>query len=176
MEKTRNKFNENEEKFFKELSEYLNTKLLYYGSVQRKDYIPGKSDIDVDIFTDNVNSIILKLQHFLSVPKNKFKNIIWRLNHNSRVVYGKKLVYKSPNNDFKVEFSIYDEKYKKGVLKEHLKKTIIPFYAIWMLQILKFIYYQLKIIDQTTFSYIKRKIMSLGIGYPEDEFIVLESM
>jgi predicted nucleotidyltransferase len=173
METTNNKLNENEEKFFKELSEYLNTKLFFYGSVQRKDYFPENSDIDIVIFTDNVNSIIIKLQHFLDLPKNKFKKTIWRLNHNNRVVYGTKVEYKEPNKNKRVEISIYDEKYKKDILKDHLKKIILPFYAIWMLQILKFLYYKMEFINQKTFSYIKRKIVS--IGSPGDDFIVLKS-
>lgn len=176
METTMNKLPENVEVFFKELSEYLGKKLLYYGSVQRKDYFEGKSDIDVDIFTDNEDSTIVKLQYFLNLQKYKFKKVIWRLNYNNQVVYGHKVMYKSKSksNNFKVEFSIYDEKYKKGVLNEHLKKTVLPFYAIWLLTILKFIYYQLHFIDDNTFTYIKKKIMTLGIGLPDDDFIVLK--
>jgi hypothetical protein len=176
METTKNKLPEKVERFFKNLSEYLDTKILYYGSVQRKDYFEGKSDIDVDIFTDNPNSIINKMQHFLNVSRKRFKKIVWRLNSNNQVVYGHKIYYKSPSNDFQVEFSIYDEKYKKGVLDEHLKKIVLPFYAIWMLYLLKFLYYQLHIVNHNTFTYIKRKIMTLGIGLPDDDFIVLESI
>ena len=50
METTKNDLPPNTKKFFYNLSEYLDTKLLYYGSVQRSDYVPGKSDIDVIIF------------------------------------------------------------------------------------------------------------------------------
>jgi len=176
METTKNKLPEKVEKFFINLSEYLDTKILYYGSVQRPDYFEGMSDIDVDIFTDNTNSMINKLQHFLNVSKDKFKNIVWRLNYNNQVVYGHKVFYKSPSKDFQVEFSIYDEKYKKGVLKEHLRKTVLPFYAIWLLTILKFIYYQLNLLDKKSFTYLKKKIMTLGIGLPDDDFVVLESL
>jgi len=175
METTRNKLPEKVEIFFKDLSDYLDTKLLYYGSVQRRDYFEGKSDIDVDIFTDNTDSIIIKLQHFLNISKNKFKKIVWRLNINNRVVYGNKIFYKSPSGDFQVEFSIYDEKYKKDILQEHLRKTVLPFYAIWMLTVLKILFYQMHFIDRKTFTYIKRKIMTLGIGLPDDDFVVLES-
>uniref|UniRef100_A0A6C0KY27 Polymerase nucleotidyl transferase domain-containing protein n=1 Tax=viral metagenome TaxID=1070528 RepID=A0A6C0KY27_9ZZZZ len=174
METTRNKLPEKVELFFQELSEYLDKKLLYYGSVQRRDYFEGKSDIDVDIFTDNENSTITKLQHFLDKPKERFKKIIWRLNHNNQVVYGYKIYYTSPEKDFQVEFAIYNEKYKKGVLKEHLKKTVLPFYAIWLLTILKFFYYQLHLIDKSTFTYIKKLIMTHGIGLPHDDFVVLK--
>ena len=72
METTKNNLPPNVKKFFYNLSEYLDTKMLYFGSVQRSDYVPGKSDIDVDIFTDNENSIIGKMQHFLGVSKKDF--------------------------------------------------------------------------------------------------------
>ena len=73
METTKNDLPSDTKKFFYNLSDYLDTKLLYYGSVQRSDYVPGKSDIDVDIFTDNADSLKSKLQHFLHLKKNSFK-------------------------------------------------------------------------------------------------------
>ena len=72
METTKNDLPVNVKKFFYNLSEYLDTKMLYFGSVQRSDYVPGKSDIDIDIFTDNENSIITKMQHFLGSPKSAY--------------------------------------------------------------------------------------------------------
>ena len=77
METTNNKLPDNVVLFFKELSEYLDTKILYFGSVQRGDYFPGKSDIDVDIFTDNEHSIMTKMQHFMNIDKK-----------NSKILYG----------------------------------------------------------------------------------------
>ena len=62
-----------QKKFFHNLSEYLETKMLYYGSIQRSDYVPGKSDIDVAIFTNNEKRVLLKMQHYLKVEKNDFK-------------------------------------------------------------------------------------------------------
>jgi hypothetical protein len=112
----------------------------------------------------------------LDVPKKRFKNVIWRLHDNNKVIYGKKIYYRAPNEEFKVEFSIYDEKYKKDVLRQHLKKTILPFYAVWMLTILKFFYYQMNFIDKKTFNYIKTLILTLAIGMPDEDFVVLESL
>ena len=175
METTKNKLPEDAEHFFKELSEYLNTKLLYYGSVQREDYFHGKSDIDVDIFTDNENSTINKLTHFLHVKKDKFKRFVWKLDHSNEVVYGTKIFYSSPELQINVEFSIYNEKYKKGVIFQHVRKTTLPFYATILLVILKFIYYNMHFIDRSYYSYLKNKILSVGIGLPEAEFIVLNT-
>lgn len=175
METTNNKLPDNVVLFFKELSEYLDTKILYFGSVQRGDYFPGKSDIDVDIFTDNEHSIMTKMQHFLNIDKKKFKNFVWRLNHNNTIAHGHKVMYKNEEQNFNAEFSIYNEKYKQVILKEHLAKTILPFYATWMLIILKFFHYTIPLLDYKTFSYLKKKILTLGIGLPDDQFIVLDS-
>ena len=54
METTRNELPQNTKKFFYNLGEYLDTKVLFYGSIQRADYVPGKSDIDVVIIDGNV--------------------------------------------------------------------------------------------------------------------------
>jgi len=176
MESTKQKLPENVTIFFKNLSNLLETKLLYFGSVQREDYFPGNSDIDVDIFTENVSSTLAKMQHFLHMSKDKFKKFIWRLNNKKKtLVKGHKVMYKSSDGSFAAEFSIYDEKFKQDILREHLMKTQLPFYASFMLIVLKFFYYKLKIIPSETFSYLKKKIMTFMIGMPDDQFLVLDS-
>jgi len=175
MESIKNKIPEQTMTFFEELSNFLDTKLLFFGSVQRNDYFPGESDIDVDIFTDNENQIITKMQHFLHVKRKDFKKFVWRLNHNNRVAYGHKIFYKNKEEGIFVEFSIYNEKYKEGILREHRMKTELPFYASWLLILLKFLFYKLKVLDKKTFTYWKKKILSVGIGLPDDQFVVLES-
>jgi len=174
METTKNNLPDGVKKFFNGLSEYLNTKLLYYGSVQRKDYFPGKSDIDVDIFTDNPISTINKMQHYLRVERKKFKKFVWIVNHNNHFTTGHKIFYKDPSGKFTAEFSIYDEKYKEDVLKEHLGKTSLPLHATFLLIILKFFYYNLGLMNHDYFKYLKKKILTLCIGKPDDMFIVLD--
>ena len=79
METTRNELPPYAKEFFYKLSNYLDTKIYFYGSVQRPDYFPASSDIDVDIFTDNESSTISKLQYFLGVEKFKFKKFLYKL-------------------------------------------------------------------------------------------------
>lgn len=174
METTKNILPENISIFFKELSDYLDTKLLFYGSVQRNDYFPGNSDIDVDIFTDNEDSIIVKLQHFLHVKHNNFKKIVWRLSDSKKLIYGHKIMYKNSDMNLAVEFSIYNERNKQDVLKHHLKKIVLPFYASWFLMIIKKLFYDFHIINFETYKFLKSKMLSFGIGYPEEQFIVLD--
>ena len=173
MESTKNKLPNDVKIFFNDLSKYLNTKLLFYGSVQRADYFPGSSDIDVDIFTDNMNSSISKMQHFLHVKKSSFKKVYWRLSYTGQMVYGYKVMYKNEELKFSAEFSIYDNKYKKGVLEQHLKKTILPLYATILLFIIKKLYYDLPLLTKDMYRYLKMKILSSCIGLPEEQFLVL---
>jgi hypothetical protein len=175
METTKNHLTPYISHFFNKLSKYLDKKLLFFGSVQRYDYFPGSSDIDVDIFTDNVSSTISKMQHFLKVPKTHFKKFVWKLNKSNRLANGYKIMYKEPTNNFFAEFSIYDEKFKKDVLEEHNGKTVLPFYASVLLVILKFIFYKLHIIPDKLYTFTKKKILSLMIGLPDDEFVVLDT-
>ena len=118
METTRNKMDAYSKTFFFKLGNYLDVKIYYYGSIQRNDYFPKSSDIDVALFTDNINSTITKLQTFLNVDKSTIKSFIWRVNYDNSLVKGYKIMYKEPENELTVEFSIYDEKYKDGILKE----------------------------------------------------------
>ena len=67
METTKNKMPEYNNIFFEKLKNYLDTKLYFFGSVQRPDYFQKGSDIDVAIFTDNIKSTVTKLQSFLNV-------------------------------------------------------------------------------------------------------------
>lgn len=173
METTKNKLPDNVSTFFNKLSKYLDTKLLFYGSIQRGDYFPGSSDIDVDVFTDNVDSTIVKMQHFLQVKRKKFKKVVWRISATGKMVYGYKIMYTNTEFMFSAEFSIYDNKFKKAVLEQHLKKTVVPFYVSIMLYIIKKLYYDLHLLSAGVYKYLKMKMLTLGLGMPEEQFLVL---
>lgn len=174
METTKNEMPEYAKHFFNKLSNYLDTKLYFYGSIQRNDYFPKSSDIDVDIFTDNMNSIITKLQHFFSVNRNEFKKIVYKLNKTNKVVFGYKFIHKEPANNFSTEISIYDNKYKDAVILEQSSKFILPFYISWMLIILKNFYYNLGIIPKEYYKYLKRIVMNYMVEGVDVDFIVIE--
>jgi len=175
METTKNNLPENTVHFFNELSRYLETKLYFFGSVQRSDYLHGVSDIDVDVFTNNMDAMIHKLQHFLHVPRSKFKKMICRLQLSNRLVSGYKVYYQNDVIGIITEISIYNEQYKTDVLTTHKLKTSIPFYVSWILVIMKTLYYKFNIIDTNVYKYIKGKALSTLIGLKEDDFMVLSS-
>ena len=156
MEYTKNEMPTYAKQFFYKLGNYLDTKIYYYGSIQRNDYFPNSSDIDVDIFTDNKASCISKLQTFLGVKSYQFKNFVYKLHKTNKIVYGKKVNYQEPENNFHTEISIYDEKYKTEILAEHNSKMILPFYVSILLIILKYLYYNLQILSKDNYKYYKR--------------------
>lgn len=174
METIKNNISIKTQHFFNRLSNYLDTKLYYFGSIQRADYFPQASDIDVDIFTHHEESTMIKMQHFLKVRKIEFKRFVWRLNTINRVVYGHKILYKDPDGEFTAEFSIYNEKVKEWILKEHRLKTFLPFYATWMLIVLKYLFYTLGIIPASYYIYMKKFILSTVIGLNYDEFVIID--
>ena len=172
METTKNAFQPNVKLFFYNLSEYLDTKLLYYGSIQRIDYIPGKSDIDILIFTDNEYSMISKMQHYLHVSKKDFKKVAWIINDTP--TYGYKLKYERDN--INAEFSIYNEKFKEIILSEHNSKKLLPIYVTVLLYILKFAYYQFPLLDKKTFTYLKRTLINNILRNGDDaKFLVIDA-
>lgn len=174
METTENAITNYAAQFFRRLSNYLDTKLYFFGSIQRKDYFPIASDIDVAIFTDNMPSTLTKIQAFLSVKKNEIKRFVWRLNYDNNLVIGHKIIYRVPEKDFTVEISIYNEKFKKGILAEHNGRRELPFYATIMLILLKTMFYTLHIIPSEWYIYCKNFIFTTVICKKEDDFVVLD--
>lgn len=176
---TNNYFNTNIKKnihlnvFLENLSIYIDEPIYIYGSILRSDYNP-KSDVDVCIFSDNIDGLKTKLQSFLKVhDKKQFKTIYWRLPNTKRLAVGYKIFYKNIKNNLLVEISVYEKKYKEEILTEHYSKTIIPFYATMMLYLIKFLFYDLGIMPKKWYMYYKKIILSVCIGKKKDEFIVV---
>ena len=173
MEITKNEMSNNAKKFFTKLTNYLDTKIYYYGSIQRYDYIPDFSDIDVAIFCDNIDSTISRLQNFLNVKKSNFKRFVHRLPRTGKVVYGQKIKYVDPDNTFTAEMAIYDEKIKEEVLMEKRTKNNIPFYISFFLYIIKFLYYKLRILPFKVFFKLKQICLNNLVEGKDAEYVIL---
>ena len=171
METTKNKMTPFEKNFFHSLKVYLDTKLYFYGSIQRDDYFHGYSDIDVDIFTDNENSTIAKLQNFLNVDRDNFEKFVYKLYKTNKLVNGYKIQYKDNTHNFSTEISIYNNKYKKNVLIEHNFKVNLPFYILISLIIIKSFYYNLGILPKNLFIFIKTTLINFVSQRKDVEFI-----
>jgi predicted nucleotidyltransferase len=173
METTKNVLEPNVKLFFNNLSEYLDVTLLYYGSIQRDDYIPGKSDIDILIFTDNEYSTISKMQHFLHVLKTDFKKVVWQLGDS--MAYGYKLQYINAEEQIISELSIYNNRYKTILLNEYTNKFTLPIYISVLLYIVKSLYYKMNILSPKQYNIIKRFILNTLMGKDDTKFLLLHN-
>jgi hypothetical protein len=171
MEITKNELSPYAKDFFDKLKNNLNEKIYFFGSIQRSYYFMNSSDIDVDIFTENIDSTISKLQNFLNVKKNKFKKIIYRTIKTKKIVYGYKIEYEDLENNFFTEISIFDKKYKKNVLIDHSFKINLPFYITFFLIVLKFFYYKLHIVSDNIYKYLKNYIISILVDGHDKEHV-----
>lgn len=172
MTKTKNKLPDNINNFLNNLSEYLQTPLYFYGSIQRYDYYHGYSDIDIDIFTPNEKSAINTLSNYLQIDKKNFKKIIWQTDK-KRMIYGYKKYYTNESLNLKIEFSIYNEKYKNAVLESHEYKTNLPLFIVILLYLLKFCYYKLQMIDSKMYRKYKNYILTDLINYKNHIFVTI---
>jgi hypothetical protein len=171
METTKNEMPPYAKTFFNKLSKYIDNKFYFFGSIQRNDYFPKSSDIDADLFTDNEQSDILKMQNFLGVKKYQFRRFFYRLHKTNKVVRGHKIKYIDETNNFITEISIYNQKDKEAVLLEHNSKVDLPFYISFFLIILKTLYYNVKIIPEDTYSYFKKLLMNHMVEGRDTEFV-----
>jgi hypothetical protein len=158
IDEIKNNLTQNEKDFFNNLSFYIDDEIYFYGSVQRPDYVKGKSDIDVDIFTDNESSTIQKLCTFLEMERSEFKKSVYRIKN--QMVYGYKIKYKNVNNSIDVELSIYNNKYKDTVLYDHNSCRYLPIYTTIILIILKFLFYTLGLISEKMYRRCKQFLMN----------------
>lgn len=172
MNKIRDDFPPELKQFFINLQNYLDTELYFYGSVNRSDYVHGKSDIDIAIFTDNEYSIMAKLQHFLHVKKNAFDKVVWKLE--GKMIYGYKIKCDKYINS-KCEIAIYNNDFKEALLNDLSKYNTIPLYISIMLFILKTLYYTFPIISTKTYSEYKRFVFNkIMVDKKNTTFILLK--
>jgi predicted nucleotidyltransferase len=170
MNEIRNDLPKNIRQFFYKLRDYLDTKLYFYGSVTRDDYIHGKSDIDMGIFTDNEWSTMTKLQHFLHVKREDFDKVVWKLN--GKLLYGYKI--KSPDPNIRYEIAIYNNEFKPTLMKEMNIFNNIPLSLSIILFILKSLHYKIPLLSGKTYASYKRKLFNDIYFKRESIFFVIK--
>jgi hypothetical protein len=99
------------------------------------------------------------LQNFLNINKNEFKKIMYRTDtKHGGVIPGYKTKY---NDGISVEISIYNEKYKEDILNVHRKLIDLPFYISYVLLFLKILHFNLGILSQPYYLYLKNTIVNV---------------
>ena len=137
MNEIRNDFNPKLKKFFINLQNYLDTELYFYGSVNRSDYVHNKSDIDIAIFTDNMDAMLLKIQNCLNIDRSRIKRFVSKEKSKDKVHSGNKVIYEGDDLDFIFEILIYDSNVKQEKLDFYEKVNNIPIYASLLLLLFK---------------------------------------
>lgn len=161
METSWNPLTERQKLFFANLKKYLKVTPYFFGSIQRCDYIPGVSDIDVDIFSTNPDLIAHQLSNMFTGSMFNYYRINWLFDNN--YISGYKVKYTERNSpSFKVEFSIYNETLKPIVLEKHLSQIYIPFHYSLLLYVMKLC------MKKSSFYYkVKKWLLS-----PNDKFTI----
>jgi predicted nucleotidyltransferase len=158
MEDIKERLGEYKYNYFLDLQKYLDTELHFYGSIKRPDYFSNASDIDITVITDNVNSIIPKIQNYLHLKRKDVKKIYQKFYENSNVVIGYKIKYENKDKNLSYDLLIYDEKYRKIVIDNINDINNLPTYLIIILMIIKTIYYTLGLMTKNTYLYCKNAL------------------
>lgn len=161
IEDIKNNLREYDYYFLKNIQQYINTELYFYGSVARFDYFPGKSDIDAIVITENVHSIVKLLQNHLNIKKDAIEKTINYMDDAKSMSYAYKLNYVDLDNNLSLEIFVYDEKYREKLMHDIEKKNNLPFYVICVLYIIKTMTYTLRILSDEQFKYIKNTFINL---------------
>lgn len=155
FEEIKYKLTKSQHDFFYELKKYIELPIYFMGSIIRYDYYKGYSDLDVMIFSPNINSTKLKIRHFLNVEK---KDKIIFLHINKKPISGYKFYYNnSLKGEKKVDFdlTIFKENSKKSFLIMSKKQADMSFLCIIYFLIIKTLYYNIGIIDKHMYKKLK---------------------
>jgi hypothetical protein len=159
METTYNALTPEQLRFFDKVRRQIELPLYFYGSVQRVDYISGKSDIDVMLFSDDEHQTAQKLQAILSANPAKVKQVI--IMTNGRPAVGFKVPY-TDHKTISAEFSVYNRKHQQSLLRDRRNDFQVPLIISTLLLFLKWIYYQKEWISSDTYVTIKNGLLNLN--------------
>ena len=156
MEDIKDRLGEYKYNFFTNLQNYLGTELYFYGSIKRVDYISNSRDIDILVITDNVKSMLSKIQTYLNINKDKTQKIFQQYSvYDKGIITGYKIKYEIDENGIEFDLLVYDDKYRKAVLQNIYDINNLPFYIITILYILKILYYKLQLISKKIYNNLK---------------------
>jgi hypothetical protein len=159
LSKVKNKLSKDQYHFFLHFQKVINTKLYFIGSILRYDYFPGNSDLDIEIFSENVNNTFYKIIHFFHYME--YEPLIFVFTCDNQIISGYKgtFYYKLNNQECRMDVMLYNHACKNLLLKHRMIDSQLPFYSFLFLTVLKMCYYYLHLFDSTMYTYLKRKHM-----------------
>jgi len=155
LEDIKNKLTKNQYIYFFGLKELIDLPIYFIGSIARTDYIPDKSDLDIEIFSDNILSTKLKIEHLFNYQYKKLKFIIFYIN--DKPVSGYKYYFEDHTRGIKFDFSVYNIECKDILLQHRKKEIYLPFTYSVFFYMLKYLYYNLNIINKNIYSKLKQQ-------------------
>lgn len=159
LEQIKYKLDKNEYDYFLELSNILELPFYFIGSIGRNDYIKGKSDFDIEVFSDNVVSTKLKIDYLFKDFSHEDKFIVFRIDDVPFSAYKYYLINKE--NNFRVDFTLYKKECIEILLYHRKIERELPFYITVLLIIIKYLHYYFYVINNSYYSYLKKNIWYL---------------
>jgi len=149
--------------------------IYYYGSVLRLDYFPGKSDVDVTIFTDDELTaqstvcMILKISEDESDDMQRIVRVYTPPHqpNNKIILYGYKVKYNDAKRQTHLEISIYNNVFKPYVIERMQNGQQLGMFWVLLSMVLKYFYYVIPLLSKNMFNSIKN-----GVIFSHTEFAV----
>lgn len=181
-------------RFFRQLEKAMGEEqILLYGSVLRRDYADGLSDIDVMVFSEQPDFAAKRAAALFRQPYQEIHKIVWKLNkewlYGYKVKVGRDDVLKMGRgccgqqelqgreelSSLKIEVAIYNEVFRDRLMEEMYRPIQRggPVSDMCLLA-LKVFYYYLPILPKGVYIVLKQHILNRMIpGKPESVYIDL---
>ena len=156
--------------FLQNLEKNINLKLNFHGSVIRKDFFKNnKSDIDIDIFYSNKKETLSKILNYLSIPKTQIKYYIWKTYKPEYLTF-KSIKITYINTFIKLDIKLYNKKFYNNlsIFRKWQINKLNLLENVYI--IIKYIYYNLKLINTHTFIILKTKLYNI---FNTNEYYIL---
>jgi len=158
LNKIEQKLDKKEYDFFCRFQQQLELPLYFIGSINRSDFMKGKSDLDIEVFSENVTSTKYQIEYLFNYYKKKDpKYIVFKIH--GMPISGYKYYLKNTGIFF--DFTIYKKESQEIVLHQRKIENDIPLVLTIFLIVIKYLYYYLYIINSAQYSFIKKKFWSL---------------
>ena len=139
-----------------------------YGSVTRKDYYHGKSDYDIVFVVDDIDNACDLFEDYLECANKTRTNSMYKIHYkdfvhyslNEDVVQVPGFKYKLSIDNYKNDLIIVNKNdFKIDYNQSLILAKQIGFIPLFILGIIKFIYYQLNLIPNALYIFLKNFIL-----------------
>jgi hypothetical protein len=159
--KVKDKLSKEQYLYFLELQEKIELPLFFIGSITRNDYVPKRSDIDIEIFSDNIKSTKIKIESLFNYYNTRDENKLIVFEINNIPYSGYKYSYSIHGKENHFDLTLYKKVCQTELLYNRNIETNLNFIARTFFYILKFLHYNLNITSDNNYSYLKKYFWSL---------------